>query len=190
MSTSNPTPKEPVKPVEEKTETAVEELPPLSDRDFKIYNRLAVKMDYFHDNFRRSWNLLWGACTTNKRPQGMSLKQFLLEGIQFADHLTAHHGIEEAYVFPVLAKKMPEFRGGRAELLRQHKQIHAGLDVFAEYLRQCRAGEVDFEMDVLKGKMEGWGEVLWKHLDEEVKTLGAENMRRYWTKEEIMRLPM
>lgn len=47
MSTSNPTPEEPAKPVEEKTETVVEELPPLSDREFKIYNRLAEKMDYF-----------------------------------------------------------------------------------------------------------------------------------------------
>lgn len=101
-----------------------------------------------------------------------------------------HHSIEETYVFPMLAKKMPEFRGGRAELLQQHKQIHAGLDAFEAYLKQCRAREVDFEMEVLKGKMEGWGGVLWTHLDQEVETLGAENMRRYWTKEEIQRLAM
>lgn len=120
----------------------------------------------------------------------MTLKQFLSQGIDFADHLTAHHSIEENYVFPALAKKMPEFRGGRAELLRQHREIHKGLDGFAEYLKKCRSGEMDFEMSVLKGKMESWGGVLWIHLDEEVKTLGAENMRRYWSKEEILRLPM
>lgn len=34
------------KPVEV-SKVEVEELPPLSDRDFKIYNRLADKMDYF-----------------------------------------------------------------------------------------------------------------------------------------------
>ncbi|KAF4975125.1 hypothetical protein FZEAL_8040 [Fusarium zealandicum] len=189
MSTASPTPQEPAKTVQN-DKPEVEELPPLSDRDFRIYNQLAEKMNYFHENFRRTWTLLWTACTSNRRPQGMTLKQFLLEGIQFADHLTTHHGIEETYVFPALAKKMPEFRGGRAELLRQHREIHDGLDDFAEYLRKCRGGEVDFEMDVLKAKMEGWGGVLWRHLDEEVKTLGAENMRRYWTKDEIMRLPM
>jgi hypothetical protein len=27
---------------------------------------------------------------------------------------------------------------------------------------------------------------LWEHLDLEVKMLGAENMRRYWSKDEIM----
>ncbi|KAK7398183.1 hypothetical protein QQX98_012445 [Neonectria punicea] len=171
-----------------------EELPPLSDRDFKEYNVLAVKMDYFHEHFRRSWNLLWNACTTGRRPQGMSLKQFIAEGLQFAEHLTTHHGIEETYVFPQLAKKMPEFKNGRgggaAELLRQHREIHAGLDGFEDYLRRCRSGETDFSLDGLKACMESWGEVLWTHLDQEVKTLGAENMRRYWTKEEMRRLPM
>ncbi|KAH7140622.1 hypothetical protein EDB81DRAFT_885345 [Dactylonectria macrodidyma] len=171
-----------------------EEPPPLSDHDFKVYNRLAVKMEYFHDHFRRSWNLLWGACTSGRRPQGMSLKQFIAEGVQFAEHLTAHHGIEENYVFPHLAKKMPEFKAGRgngaAELLRQHREIHAGLDAFEAYLRRCRAGEDDFALDALRARMETWGEVLWTHLDQEVKTLGAENMRRYWTKEEMNRLPM
>lgn len=162
----------------------------MSDRDFKIYNRLAEKMDYFHEHFRRSWTLLWTACTTGRRPQNMTLKQFLSQGIDFANHLTAHHGIEETYVFPALAKNMPEFRGNRAELLRQHRDIHKGLDDFAEYLQRCRSGETDFEMDVLKSKMETWGDVLWTHLDQEVETLGAQNMRKYWTKDEIMRLPM
>ena len=91
----------------------------------------------------------------------------------------------------MLAKKMPEFRKGAAgELIRQHREIHAGLDGFEAYLKACRAREVDFEMDVLKSKMEGWGGVLWTHLDQEVKTLGAENMRRYWTLEEVRKLSM
>ncbi|KAH7244329.1 uncharacterized protein BKA55DRAFT_573660 [Fusarium redolens] len=188
MSESKP--QEEAKPVENVETKTEEELPPLSDHEFKIYNRAADHMEYFHNNFRRSWNLLWNACANNRRPQGMSLKQFIMEGLQFAEHLTMHHNIEETYIFPVLAKKMPEFRGGRAELLRQHKQIHAGLDHFEEYLKKCRTGDEEFELSVLKTKMETWGEVLWKHLDQEVETLGANNMRKYWTKEEVMRLPM
>ncbi|RBR16659.1 hypothetical protein FVER53590_09220 [Fusarium verticillioides] len=188
MSESKP--QEEAKHVDNVETKKVEELPPLSDHEFKIYNRAADHMEYFHNNFRRSWNLLWNACTNNRRPQGMSLKQFIMEGLQFAEHLTMHHNIEETYIFPVLAKKMPEFRGGRAELLRQHKQIHAGLDHFEEYLKKCRTGDEEFELSVLKSKMETWGEVLWKHLDQEVETLGANNMRKYWSKEEMMRLPM
>lgn len=74
---------------------------------------------------------------------------------------------------------MPEFKAGRnaAELLRQHKQIHDGMDVFEAYLEKCRSGETELELRVMKEKMDSWGEVLWTHLDQEVKTLGAENMR-------------
>jgi hypothetical protein len=89
---------------------------------------------------------------------------------------------------------MPEFRSGKgngaAELLQQHKQIHAGMSVFEEYLRQCRNRETELNLSVLKDKMDTWGPVLLKHLDQEVKTLGAENMRRYWTIEELKSIPI
>ncbi|KAL4886874.1 hypothetical protein BJY04DRAFT_176741 [Aspergillus karnatakaensis] len=169
-------------------------LPPLSAADFRIYNRTAEHMDYFHANFRRSWNILWTATETSQRPRNMTLKQFLSVGIHFAEHLEVHHNIEETYIFPFLARKMPEFQNGKgkraAELLRQHREIHKGLDGFKEYLEKCSSGEDELRLDVLREKMEGWKDVLWNHLDQEVKTLGAENMRRYWTKEEMAMIPM
>ena len=92
---------------------------------------------------------------------------------------------------------MPEFQsgknangGGKAELLRQHQEIHRGMDGFELYLGECKRGERELELRVLREKMDAWGEVLCTHLDQEVKTLGAENMRRYWTKEEMGRMPM
>lgn len=96
------------------------------------------------------------------------------------------------HIFPVLAKKMPEFKQGKnaAELLRQHKEIHNGMDVFQAYLQDCKAGREDFELSTLKAKMDTWGTVLWTHLDQEVATLGANNMRKYWSLEEMGRMPM
>jgi hypothetical protein len=89
---------------------------------------------------------------------------------------------------------MPEFRNGKggnaAELLRQHREIHKGMDEFERYLKGCKEGEWELNLGVMRGKMDSWGEVLWKHLDQEVETLGAENMRRYWTLEEMRRMPM
>lgn len=125
----------------------------------------------------------------------MSIKAFINEGLQFISYLTVHHNIEETHLFPVLARKMPEFQSGkngkgRAELLQQHREIHAGMDVLEEYLKKCRSGELDMELKTLKTKMDSWGGVLWKHLDQEVLTLGADNMRKYWTVEEIRRIPM
>lgn len=116
----------------------------------------------------------------------MSLKQFISTGLSFAEHLTAHHTIEENYFFPMLAGRMPEFDPKRGDLVKQHGKIHDGLEDFESYLRRCRSGDEEFEMGVLKGKMDGWGKVLWEHLDDEVRSLGAERMRRVWTKQEIM----
>lgn len=102
-----------------------------------------------------------------------------------------HHGIEEARVFPLLARRMPEFRPGRAgPMVAQHRLIHAGLESFEAYLRAVRAGEQDLDWAELKARMESWGGVLWEHLDEEVKSLGAENMRKYWSKQEMMKMAL
>lgn len=115
----------------------------------------------------------------------MSLKAFLSTGLSFLQHLEMHHSIEEAHIFPVLARKMPEFTAGKggnaAELLRQHQEIHVGMEKLGAYLRSVRSGERELELGVMKERMEegGWGDVLWTHLDQEVRTLGAENMRKY-----------
>lgn len=194
-----------------KTEEA-KPAPKLSDHDFKIYNHLAVRMNYFvrpirtpspvysqrpchvltarpqHENFRRTWNLLWSYATTGKRQNGVTLKQLVRAGLDFGEHLTVHHGIEERLMFPVLAKRMPEFDHRRGDLVLQHRKIHKGLDGLVAYLEGVQRGDEPLEAGVLKEKMESWGEVLWSHLDDEVRTLGAENMAKYWSKDEIVKL--
>lgn len=119
----------------------------------------------------------------------MSIRGFLSLGLQFRSQLEMHHGIEEAHIFPVLAKKMPAFKK-ELELLTQHKQIHKGLDAFGKYLDECNSGERELRLSEMREIMDGFGEVLWQHLDDEVKELGADNMRKYWTIQEIQRMPM
>lgn len=119
----------------------------------------------------------------------MSIRSFLTMGEEFCHHLTVHHTIEERHIFPVLAKKMPAFRK-ELELLTQHKQIHEGLEKFEEYIGQCRSGEREVNLREMGRIMDGFGSVLWTHLDQEVRELGAENMRKYWTIDEIRRIPM
>jgi hemerythrin-like domain-containing protein len=171
------------------TVTAEKPLPKLTPTEFRQFNRMADHMDYFHNNFRNTWNMIYSACESQKRPKGMSIKQFLGLGQQFCHHLTVHHTIEEQHIFPVLAKKMPVFRK-ELELLTQHKQIHVGLDKLEKYLEECAGGERELRMGEMKDILDTFGTVLWQHLDDEVKQLGAENMRKYWTAEEIRRMPM
>lgn len=119
----------------------------------------------------------------------MSLRQFISTGLQFCHHLEVHHSIEEQHIFPVIAKKMPAFRK-ELSLLTQHKEIDKGLNLFEAYLQKCSTGEIDLRLEELKVLMDGFGEVLWAHLDDEVKELSAENMEKYWTIDEMKRMPM
>jgi hemerythrin-like domain-containing protein len=150
---------------------------------------MAEHMDYYHNHFRSTWKMLMEACENNKRPAGMSIRQFMSVAEQLVQHLTMHHSVEERHIFPVLAKKMPAFRK-ELELLTQHKQIHKGLDKLEEYLGDCRTGEKELRLSEMKKILDSFGKVLWEHLDDEVKQLGAENMRKYWTLEEMRRMPM
>ncbi|KAK4574643.1 hypothetical protein LTR86_001484 [Recurvomyces mirabilis] len=164
-------------------------LPKLSPQEFRMYNRMSEHMDMFHEHFRHTWNTLYGACTSGKRPAGMSIRTFLSEGEQFCQQLTFHHNIEEQHIFPILARKMPAFKK-ELQLLTQHKEIHKGLDKLEEYLGKCRSGEKELRLDEMKTVMDSFGTVLWQHLDEEVHELRAENMRKYWTLEEMRRIPI
>ena len=119
----------------------------------------------------------------------MSIRQFLSTGLEFCRNLEAHHSIEETYVFPVLSQKMPQFQK-QQHLLEQHREIHKGLDLLQQYLGSCRSGQRELRSEELKEIMDGFGKVLWAHLDDEVKTLGAENMRKYWTVQEMNEMLM
>ncbi|KAI4255139.1 MAG: hypothetical protein LQ352_002709 [Teloschistes flavicans] len=110
-------------------------------------------------------------------------------GLDFCEHLHMHHTIEEMYIFPVLARKMPAFRK-ELQLLSQHKQIHAGLDQLRAYLQDCARSERELRMPELKSVMDGFGTILWTHLSDEVEQLSAANMRRYWSVDEMKAMPI
>jgi len=68
--------------------------------------------------------------------KGLNLDRFIREAEQLAHHLDMHHRIEEAYIFPLLAKKIPAFADGArtGAHINSHHKIHEG-----EYLP--KAGE-------------------------------------------------
>jgi len=193
MSSTSPLPEDALP--EQKTSTAAAEplannppaeppLPKLSTQDFRIYNKLAVMMDAYHNHFRYTWNILYKACETGSRPAGMSIRSFISQGLHLCHVLTIHHTIEEQHVFPELTERMPAF-APKDHLISQHEMIHEGLEKVQGYLEGCRSGERELRLSELKEIMDGFGTVLWAHLDDEVRMLGAENMRRYWSKAEI-----
>lgn len=143
----------------------------------------------------------------------MTERQYLQEGLGLVRMLEAHHGIEETDLFPKLALKMPEFQSllntgenhemdGKDDivpsndktsthdnrtgiLVSQHAAIYKGMNEFGTYLRSCYDGSESLNFESLQQQMDTWGNVLWDHLQLEVQVLEAENMRKFWTIEEM-----
>lgn len=139
---------------------------------------------YQHSWFRHTWATIYDICKAAHRPPGMPLRQFFSLGLEFCRQLESHHRNEERFVFPMLARKMPAFRDSE-RMLAQHEVLHAGLKRLEAYLLECKYVEKEMRLSEVKEIMDGFGEGLWGHLDEEVRKLGAENMRRFWTLEEV-----
>ena len=100
-----------------------------------------------------------------------------------------HYSAEEQHIFPVLAQRMPAFRK-ELKLLTQHQRIHEGVEQLEAYLADVKCSKTELRLSELKTILDGFGPVLWAHLDDEVKQLAPENMKRYWSVEEVERLPI
>jgi len=120
----------------------------------------------------------------------MSLNHFLVGSVQsFTAHLETHHNIEERHIFPVLAQRMPEFRENEKHKT-SHKQIHDGIDSVNLLVAKWKDDPSTYKPDELRAALDSFREPLYRHLAEEVESLSAPNMRKYWTLEELARLPM
>ena len=119
----------------------------------------------------------------------LTAKRLIEVGMEFVDHLTLHHTIEEQHLFPILAKRMPGFKPD-AFAYTQHKGIHEGLDKLEAYLKDCRRGQRELRREELKEVLDSFGGVLWQHLDEEVAELAPEKMKAAFTLEEAMKIPI
>lgn len=158
----------------------------LTPAQFRKYNRLSEQMAFYHSLLRSKWDELYAGTAPDARSPSPS--RLIRVGQEFCTHLKGHHDIEEAFWFPALGKKMESFRPGHFAT-EQHKEMHKGLDVLMPYLDECRRGERELRRQEVRGIMDSFREVLWTHLDEEVRELGAENMMRYWSLEEMEMFP-
>lgn len=159
----------------------------MSPGAFEMYNRLAEEMDHFHQALRATWERLWAE--TSGSSHQLSTAALVRLGLDFCNHLRGHHSIEELYLFPLLGEKMPNFRPGHFAT-EQHREIHRGLDRVQSYLDACQKGESVLQREKLRELMDVFGSVLWQHMDDEVRELGADNMKKYWTEEEMKKLPL
>ncbi|WVQ68205.1 uncharacterized protein L199_006412 [Kwoniella botswanensis] len=153
----------------------------MPSREDREWNRLAVHMDQFHSHFRYEFNRVYTLADGGFHKEGMTLPRFLREAQQLYTHLDMHH-------------RIPQFKEGARESgehLKKHKGIHDGLEKYDAFLRNSLENQSEYNPTKLREIMDGFKEVLFTHLDEEVKDLGAESMKKAgWTLDEIRRIPM
>ncbi|AFR95725.2 hypothetical protein C343_03830 [Cryptococcus neoformans C23] len=165
-----------------------------NSREDREWNRLAIHMDSYHNSFRLEFKRVYALADGGYEEEAMKLPRFLRLAQQLSSHLSMHHRIEETYIFPILSKKMPQFAAGKRESgehLVAHKKIHDGLDKYDHFLSSSIDDPSVYNGEKLREIMDSFREVLFTHLDEEVKDLHGERMRAAgWTLEEMKRIPM
>jgi len=152
------------------------ELPVLSAREQTRWNRLGNLMSQYHASFKHEFNTIYELADGSFSKQGLSLPDYLRVAHGLKTHLTAHHTIEERFVFPILAKRMPQFKGHHLE---SHSGIHDGLDRLDDLLSKYRSDPSLYSPKDMKACLDSWREVLFRHLDEEVEDLQGDNLRKH-----------
>ncbi|KAI5118926.1 hypothetical protein M0805_003750 [Coniferiporia weirii] len=153
------------------------------------WGRLGETMEQFHNYFKMEFGRVYELSDGSFVNYRMSLQMFLREAEGLKKHLEAHHSIEERFIFPELAKKMPAFAADEQHR-KSHEAIHEGLDKLSALTREFRENPTSYSPERMRECLESFREVLMRHLDEEVADLSAENMKKYWTLEEVDRIPM
>jgi len=153
------------------------------------WNRVADHMRSFHDHFKVEFDKIYQLADGSFTSRGMSLQMYLRTCNQLVRHLTTHHTIEERYIFPILAERMPEFREDDVHI-KSHQGIHDGLDKLSALISKWNKDQTTYNPTEMRTCLDSWREVLFVHLDQEVQDLGGENMKKYWTLQELANIPM
>ncbi|PAV18412.1 hypothetical protein PNOK_0525400 [Pyrrhoderma noxium] len=153
------------------------------------WGRFATAMSYFHDHFKSSFSKIHELADGPFRDRGMTLQMYLREAEALKKHLEGHHTIEERYIFPELAKKMPSFAMDEQHL-KSHEGIHDGLVRLSSLIHEFKENPSTYSPQRMRDCLDSFRDVLMKHLDEEVADLQPDNLKKYWTLEELERIPI
>ncbi|KAF8664375.1 hypothetical protein AX16_000746 [Volvariella volvacea WC 439] len=153
------------------------------------WNYLSQAMDNFHQHFKREFNALYDMADGSFNKRGLSLRTYLENANRLSYELTVHHTVEERHFFPKLAKRMPQFKTTKDTAhMKSHEGIHRGLDALSVLVQKYKENPSSYSPEEMRACLDSFRDILFRHLDEEVADLSAENLKKYWTLEEVERL--
>jgi hemerythrin-like domain-containing protein len=150
------------------------------------FNRFATGMSGAHEYLENAYLDVYELADCYEE-RGIPLHKYLYLAQDFINQLTHHHTVEEDFLFPMLAQRVPEFKKGAVHN-KSHQIIHEALVEFEELLNGFKNQPETYSADQVRTVLDSFREPLMKHLVEEVTDLGAENMKKYWTLEEFEKL--
>lgn len=141
------------------------------------FARLYQGMLPFHNHFRMEHaQIVKGIPQSQSNPKS-SLLRLMQQALQLCGHLEMHHTIEEAHIFPLLAKKIPSFALD-SNHIKEHSLMHAQLESLQEYsskvLRDLQSSSGR------KAESEGAGQVIKAETEEEDREDGKGGKRKPW----------
>jgi len=161
-----------------------------SAREERKWNNLSEKMSSFHDWFKQEFNTIYELADGSFTSRGLSLPRYLDTAGAMNHHLTMHHTIEERYLFPILAKTMPQFAKENGSHIASHHGIHEGLNQLETLVKKWKDTPSTYSPTEMRACLDSFRDVLFHHLDEEVADLRGENLKKYITLEELESLPI
>lgn len=96
------------------------------------FARLYQGMLPFHNHFRAEHAQIVRGIPESQSIPKVSLLRLMQQALQLCGHLEMHHTIEEAHIFPLLAKKVPSFAMD-SDHIKEHALMHAQLEALQEY---------------------------------------------------------
>ncbi|KAM6502242.1 hypothetical protein JOM56_002219 [Amanita muscaria] len=153
----------------------------LSAAEEKRWNRFSTGMARFHDHFKEQFDTLYQLADGTFTRFGMSLPAYFNYADEFNHILTLHHTIEEREIFPQLAKRMPQFSPKNEGHIKAHEEIHDGLVRLGKLVARWKDDPKTYSPMEMRGCLDSFRSVLFRHLDEEVEDLKGENLRKYYS---------
>ncbi|KAJ3803010.1 hypothetical protein GGU11DRAFT_389432 [Lentinula aff. detonsa] len=146
-------------------------------------------MKSFHDGFKEEFNTLYELSDGSFNKRGWSLGIYLESAARFNHHLTMHHTIEETYLFPLLGKRMKQFSESEGLHLKSHKGIHDGLERLEGLIQQYKSEPNTYDPTKMRASLDSFRDVLFSHLDQEVEDLRGDNLKNFFTLQEVESIP-
>ncbi|SAM80691.1 uncharacterized protein UBRO_02530 [Ustilago bromivora] len=149
-----------------------------------LYNGMLPFHEHFRHTLSQITTLLSTVSPTSPSKSKLSnLANLLYSCASLCQYLETHHTIEERYIFPVLAKKLPQF-GHSSQHTKEHAQMHKAIENLEKYVGEVskalrsgkvREGELEEAFDYAKIKklVDGLRDMLLPHLEAEEASLRA-----------------